>query len=156
MILGDKKEKLDTNDIMNILNGNCVIKDAFNKIGNEITNPDIATFLSDMMDKYEKKPIVLIQKGNLSKSHVYQILNGTRIPNRNLLIRICFTIGLSLEETQRLLTISQRGALYPRVRRDAAIIFCMNNHYTLEQTNDLLEEVDELPLFAGGLDEPKG
>jgi hypothetical protein len=52
-----------------------------------------------------------------------------------------------LKETQRLLAVSQRGALYPRVRRDAAIIFCLNRKCTLEETNDLLEEIGEAALM---------
>jgi hypothetical protein len=53
---------------------------------------------------------------------------------------------LTVDETQRLLKIAQRGELYPRVKRDAAIIFCIQNKLTLYEMDDLLESVGESAL----------
>ena len=57
-------------------------------------------------------------------------------------------LGLSLKETQRLLAVGGCGALYPRVRRDAAVIFALNQKMSLLQAEELLSSLPERSLFA--------
>lgn len=49
-------------------------------------------------------------------------------------------------ELQMLLRMAGKSQLYPRIRRDAAIIYGLNNNYTVTQMQELLEE-QELPLL---------
>ena len=58
-------------------------------------------------------------------------------------------MGLSLKETQRLLAVGGCGALYPRVRRDAAVIFALNQKMSLLQAEELLSSLPERSLYAG-------
>lgn len=86
---------------------------------------------------------------NISKSYGYQILRGERNPGRDILLRTALALRLSLKETQRLLTVGGCGALYPRVRRDAAVIFALNQNMTLLEAEDLLTSLPERSLYAG-------
>ena len=40
------------------------------------------------------------------------------------------------------------GALYPKIRRDAAVIFALNQKMTLLETEDLLASLPERGLYA--------
>ena len=82
----------------------------------------------------------------LERSYAYQILRGTRKPTRILLLRIGFYLQLSLSEFQRMLSICQRAILYPRNRFDAAIIYALEHNMSIDDLNDLLEEIGEPPL----------
>ena len=86
---------------------------------------------------------------DVSKSYGYQILRGERTPGRDILLRTALSLHLPLNETQRLLAIGGCGALYPRVRRDAAIIFALNQSMTLLETEELLNSLPERSLYAG-------
>ena len=86
---------------------------------------------------------------DISKSYGYQILRGERVPGRDILLRTALSLHLPLKETQRLLTIGGCGALYPKVRRDAAIIFALNQNMTLLETEELLASLPERSLYAG-------
>lgn len=86
---------------------------------------------------------------NISKSYGYQILRGERTPGRDILLRTALALRLSLKETQRLLAVGGCGALYPRVRRDAAMIFALNHNMTLLETEELLASLPERSLYAG-------
>ena len=86
---------------------------------------------------------------DVSKSYGYQILRGERVPGRDILLRTALALGLSLKETQRLLAVGGCGALYPRVRRDAAVIFALNQKMTLLQAEELLSSLPERSLYAG-------
>lgn len=86
---------------------------------------------------------------DVSKSYGYQILRGERGPGRDILLRTALSLGLSLKEAQRLLAVGGCGALYPRVRRDAAVIFALNQKMTLLQAEELLASLPERSLYAG-------
>ena len=86
---------------------------------------------------------------DVSKSYGYQNLRGERVPGRDILLRTALSLGLSLKEAQRLLAVGGCGALYPRVRRDAAVIFALNQKMTLLQAEELLASLPERSLYAG-------
>ena len=59
------------------------------------------------------------------------------------LIRLALGIGLTINETQRLLKVAQRGELYPRNRRDAALIYCIQHQTNVLDAEILLEQIGE-------------
>lgn len=84
----------------------------------------------------------------ISKSYGYQVLRGERTPGRDMILRTAFVLQLSLKETQRLLAVGCCGALYPKIRRDAAVIFALNQKMTLLETEALLSSLPERSLFG--------
>ena len=89
----------------------------------------------------------LIEQSGLSKPFVYQILAGERKPGRDTLIRIALCINLPLEETQRLLALWEHSRLYPRVRRDAAVLLCMKRGLSMNEVSEYLSSIGEKPLL---------
>lgn len=83
---------------------------------------------------------------NISKSSFYEILNGSTLPNRDTIFKLSFTLSLTREETDKALKLCNKGALYPINPRDSIIIFCLNNHYSLIDTDIILYDNDLLPL----------
>ena len=83
------------------------------------------------------------------------VLTGAQLPMAHPLsagmenLRTALALGLSLKETQRLLAVGGCGALYPRVRRDAAVIFALNQKMSLLQAEELLSSLPERSLYAG-------
>lgn len=82
-----------------------------------------------------------------SRIFIYQILEGDRKPSRDMLLRIALVFRLSLDETQRLLKIAQRSALYPRIRRESVVIFALQRNYTLDEADAALRYSGEQPLL---------
>ncbi len=89
----------------------------------------------------------LIVKSTLGKSHVYLVLSGERNPGRDVIIILALALGLDLPKTQKLLKLGQKSSLYPKVRRDAAIICCIEQKLSLSDTNDFLISVSEEALL---------
>ena len=106
----------------------------------------IGEYLYSLLTSHDLQPKDIILNLNMERSYTYQILNGRRKPTRNFLLRIAIFTGLSLDETQKMLTIAQRPQLYPRNRFDAAIIFSLEHKMSLDETYELLEEIGEEPL----------
>lgn len=107
----------------------------------------VGKFLEHILKKYGISTSDLIKRSLLSKSFVYQILSDERNPGRDILLRIALAIPLTVDEVQHLLLIAQKGALYPKVRRDAALICCMERKLSLDETDEFLRSIGEKELL---------
>lgn len=114
----------------------------------ELKTPDCSRFIKEVLENAGISASEWIISVNISKSHGYQILRGERTPGRDILLRTALLLHLSLKETQRLLAIGSCGALYPKVRRDAAVIFALNQRMTLLETEELISALPERSLFS--------
>ncbi len=141
-----KKEKLNTQTLIGHIKSSLNIDEALIYSDNSRA-PTFSCCFNEMMQQHDCTISQIIIRANISKAFAYQILNGNRIPGRDLLLRIAFAMNLTLEETQYMLTIARRGPLYPQLRRDAAIIFGIEKGYTAEQTSEMLENLEETPLL---------
>lgn len=103
--------------------------------------------LQELLERHEMSIPDLIVKTILSKSFVYQVFSGKRKPGRDILLRMAFAMHLSVKETQRLFLIAGKGALYPKVRRDAIIIFCLEKGMSLDEANEFMENSSERGLL---------
>lgn len=64
------------------------------------------------------------------------------------MLQLAFGLGVGVEETQRLLRLADRSPLYPKLRRDAIILYCLNRRKTLAETQELLQSM-ELTILGG-------
>ena len=115
----------------------------------EPTAPSCAKALRDLLERTGISASDWIAAADISRSYGYQILRGERIPGRDILLRTALAVRLSVEETQRLLTLGGCAVLYPRIRRDAAVIFALNQSLSLLETESLLSSLPERSLYAG-------
>ena len=100
-------------------------------------------YIENCMDTRGISASQLIQNAQLQRTYGYQILNGTKKPGRDKILSLCLALCMTLEETQRALTLAKEGVLYPKNRRDAVIIFALNKGFSVLETNDLLYSVEE-------------
>lgn len=117
----------------------------------EDTVPTCAQALGELLEQAGMSPSQWIAAANISKSYGYQILRGERSPGRDILLRTALCLQLPLKETQRLLSVGGCGQLYPRVRRDAAVVFALNQGLSLWETEELLASLPERSLYTGEL-----
>ncbi len=87
--------------------------------------------------------------GLISKSYMYEILNGIKInPSRDMLLILCIACHMNSKDTRRALSTYELPSLYPKAPRDAIILTCINNkNFDFEYINDTLESygLDLLP-----------
>lgn len=115
----------------------------------EQTEPTCAQVLQNWLEQTGLSAPEWMAAADVSRSYGYQILRGERLPGRDILLRTALSLHLPLKETQRLLAVGGCGALYPRVRRDAAVIFALNQGMTLLEMEELLTSLPEHSLYAG-------
>lgn len=105
-------------------------------------------FFYRLLEKNKLTIKQLVYKTTISQSYLYQIASKKRRLGRDTAIILAFAMRLSFEETQKLLKYSNNAVLYPKVRRDAIIICCIDSKMTFEQANEILLEKSEKGLVV--------
>jgi len=112
---------------------------------------DGSVILTELLEKLRKKSGIsktdVINRTGLSKAYIYQVFDGTYVPGRNALLLIAFALNASLDDTQRLLSLARKSALYPKIKRDAAIIICLSKNLSAIEADEFLRNICEEPLL---------
>ena len=137
------KEALTTTALFALLEKSPSLETFFNDHGDELPSISLPDYLGFLLERHQMTKQAVIRAANLERSNGYQIFNGYRTPRRNALLRIALGMHLTLDETQYLLKIALRGELYPRNRRDAALIYCIQHRLNLIDTELMLEQLGE-------------
>lgn len=88
-----------------------------------------------------------MRASGLHPTVVYDIFAGKSLPGRDNAIMLAFGLQCTLIETQRLLRLASVSELWPKVRRDAIILWCVDHGMTREQCDDQLWDRGEKTLF---------
>ena len=110
-------------------------------------DPVFSEYLACLMDGLGCSGMALMNRAFISKTYYYQLRSGERLPGRNTAIRIALVLSLSVDETQRLLTLAEKNVLYPKVRRDAAILWCLKKKMSFDETENYLKQIGEESLL---------
>ena len=105
-------------------------------------------YLNDWCRKHLQVPEQIIRRANLDKSYGHQLFNGKRNPSRDTVLQLAFAMQADLRQAQEMLRAARRSPLYPRIKRDAVIIYCLHNRVSLTDTQVILQDL-ELPLLGG-------
>ena len=138
--------KKTTEELLNILdkskNFDIFLKDN----STEFIEEELSVYLEKLLREKQLKKADVIKKSGINTVYAYQIFSGIKQPSRDRLIQLAFGMALSVEEAQRLLKIGGAGVLYPRIRRDSVIIYCLKNKYNIFDCDELLYDLGEEPL----------
>lgn len=107
----------------------------------------LAAYLQFLCHDQGKLPAEVIRKANLETSYGYQIFKGTRNPSRDTVLQLIFGFQATLPQAQELLRHAGMSPLYPKVKRDAVVIYCLHHNMSLLDAQSVLLEL-ELPMIG--------
>ena len=90
----------------------------------------------------------IIRASDVNATFVYDVFKGKSRLGRDNAIMLALGMGCTLDEAQRLLRLDGVAEPWPKVRRDAIIIWCVNHGYTRLQTDEELYRLGEKTLFG--------
>lgn len=125
---------ISTTQLITLLNQNTPLDD----ILEILPDLDFVSYLEACLEKKDLKKSEVIEKTNLQKNYAYQICNGTKKGSKEKIIQLALAMHLDLHDTNNLLSLSNNGLLYAKVKKDAILIYALQHHYNLYQTNELL------------------
>ena len=139
------------------------MKDTNGLIQELMDAPNLDQFLSENRDNFQSGSIqellnrlflkrdiskaALAKQSGMSEVYLHQVFAGRRNPSRDRLIGLCFGLAAPLGDAQELLKQCGLAQLYPKVRRDAIIIYGLFNGLSLFDVNDKLFSEKEETLF---------
>lgn len=112
-------------------------------------HPD-PTFTETLKSIIEKKNMAItdvIRLSKIERSYFYHILDGKKKPGRNMVLRIALCMNCKYDDVNQLLRLSKHATLYPKILRDAIIIFAISKNKSMEEVNELLLSKDQEPLY---------
>ena len=118
------------------------------KNAENLHTPVFNEYIKELCYMTKQVPERVIKNASIERTYGHQLFNGTRKPSRDKVIQLAFGFELDVEGTQHLLRIAQKSPLYPRIKRDAAILYCLNNHIDIVGVQNLLYNL-ELTLLGG-------
>lgn len=140
-------EKKTTEELVNELQ-ECENLELFKKSNAEaFIYEESAAYLKDLLVKRGQKKADVVRKSGLSQVYGYQILSGAKHAERDKLLCIALGMDMTLAEANLFLRLEGKADLYPRLPRDAVIIYALNQHLSVAQTDDLLYEHGEETLL---------
>lgn len=89
----------------------------------DLQAPDFYTLLRSYCEQRKMLPAHVIEQSQIERTYGHQLFNGTRRPSRDKVIQLALGLGLCVDETQRLLRAAGKSPLYPRLKRDAVILY---------------------------------
>ncbi len=131
----------DTKELLDILERSRSLTSAMRALDRDMCAPGFAERLDELMRERDLNATQLSETALLSRSFTYQLCSGERMPSRDIVLRLALVLELSVEQTQSFLRTAQRGALYPRVARDAVIIFALRNRMGILDTDEQLQSM---------------
>ena len=140
-------DRMTTSQLLSFIKKSEDFSEVTETFHNNEEEPVFCHFLYQLMEKYKMTPKEIISSSGIERSYFYHILSGQKIPGRNMILRICLCMHATRTETNQLLRLARQGALYAKIRRDAAIIFSIEKKFTMQQTNEFLLREHEQPLY---------
>ncbi|HBR02747.1 MAG TPA: hypothetical protein DD738_09055 [Ruminiclostridium sp.] len=119
------------------------------KSAEEMKLQSFCEYITRLCKEQDEVPEHIIRRANIERSFGHQIFRGARNPSRDTVLQLAFGFNADVDTTQELLKCARMSALYPRIKRDAAIIYCLHNRFTVMEAQRVLHEM-ELPLIGGG------
>ena len=115
--------------------------------GAQLRSEPFHLYLKSLCNKHGVLPAYIIAKSGVERTFGHQIFNGTRKPSRDKVLLLAFGFEMKYMETQELLKAANKRPLHPRVKRDAVIIYALENNCVINDAQMTLDDLS-LPLIG--------
>ncbi|NLI52890.1 MAG: hypothetical protein GX417_01040 [Clostridiales bacterium] len=150
--MGKRTGKASTSVLWTNLFKSASAKTYLENNGEELGLPTFAEYITGCCRERGEVPERVIKRAGIERAFGHQIFRGIRNPSRDSVLQLAFGFEADVEQTQLLLRHAGHCALYPRIKRDATISYCLKNGYSLIETQQTLSEL-ALPLIGGDKNE---
>ena len=133
-----ENELTETDDVKNFLDNNT----------ENLRQCTLAEYLRGLIEEKNLIKAQVIRDSQLDEGYTQHIFGGRKNPSREKILSLALAMKLSPKETDYLLYYAGHNKLYARNERDAVFIFALENHKTVLQTNELLEDLKMEPLIG--------
>lgn len=140
-------EPKTTDELKNEIRAATDIEDYLERNKSNMLTVRLPEYLKLVLEQKGISRADVVRGSQLDRAYVYQIFSGEKTPSRDKLIALAFGLGLTDEETQKMLKLSGNRELYARDERDAVILFSLQHDRSIFETNEMLYS-HKLPVLS--------
>lgn len=123
--------KVNTSTLMKRLFKAADLDTYFEGNDSQLEAPDFPALLRTYCEQRGMLPAHVIEQAQIERTYGHQLFSGIRRPSRDKVIQLVIGLGLSVEEGQHLLRAAGKSLLYPRLKRDAVILYGIKNRLSI-------------------------
>lgn len=107
---------------------------------------NLKAFWNALYEKSEKTKSNIVNNAEISYIYFYEILQGKKVPTKDIIVRLILSMGLTLDDCQKALKTCSHAPLYPKIKRESCLIYAIEHGYSVHETQALLAEAGEEEL----------
>lgn len=115
----------------------------------ELRDYTLSQYLNLLLKKKQLKKADVARASEMRQDYVYHIFDGQKHPGRPKVLELALAMHLNVKEAQHLLYYAGAAPLYARNAWDSAIIFALQKHASVADTNAMLQQLGEPTLPVG-------
>ena len=144
----DENVNMDSEELLRLLFMESSLEHLMTMNTGDAAMPTFAEYITQLARASGEAPERVINRADLDKSYGHQLFRGIRKPSRDTVLMLAFGFKADYARAQALLKAARKSPLYPRVKRDMVIIFCLHHGYSIVETQLALSDYG-LPLLGG-------
>lgn len=111
--------------------------------------PSFPAYMDALLEKKGMKRQDVLLRANLPQKYGYKLFTGeSHTTDRDKLLRICFSMEMTLTEAQRTLKLYGMSELYAKNKRDVVLIAALHCRiFDIDRINELLTAENFPPLY---------
>ena len=109
----------------------------------DLQGVSLSSYLNAKLEEKGLKRSEVLRKAQIEQTFGWYVFKGQRGMGRNNVIKLCLVMELDASETNRALQAAGASLLYPKLRYDAIIIWCLEHRVGLQRANEVLYAFDE-------------
>ena len=143
----DQRPTTTTSDLMNRIRKTRTLHSFLERNSVHLVQPDFVELVNRFCDERGLVREHIIRRSNIENAFGHQIFRGTRHPSRDKVLQLCFGFPLGVDDAQHLLLSAGKRQLHPKIKRDTAILFCLNRGVHLTDAQQILDDLS-MPLLG--------
>ena len=138
----------DTDQLANELKDAADVENFLSANAENLREFTLKDYLQKLLTEKHLVKAQVIRDSRLSEGYAKKIFRGgTERPARKKILSLALAMNLSPKETDYLLYYAGHNKLYSRNSWDDVIFFALTNHKTVDETNELLTNIQLEPLL---------
>ncbi len=142
------EKQISTDELLKLLFKERSLEQFLQRNESAYLNKGFSDYLSAWCRSHRQVPEQVIRRAGLEKSFGHQLFSGKRKPSRDTVLQLAFALDMDVPQAQKMLRIARKSLLYPRIKRDSVLIYCLHNRISLVDTEIILENLG-LPILGG-------
>ena len=140
-------KKISTSNLLQRLFKTTNIKSFIKRYDKQIAYMPFNAYLANLCEMRDTVPERVIKKSGIERTYGHQLFSGRRKPSRDKVIQLAFGFDMDYDEIQEFLKTARKSLLYPKIKRDAVIIYALKRKLSIDSVQATLLEL-ELPVLG--------